>query len=179
MIPAKKAGIHQALFGSPPITMAGNCVPMTRMPRNNTIENTPVMYRTGIPRKLILAGEALYRSGRRVGKAMAAMATMITARTPARTINPSRIWKVFPNTLQITNRVMIALARRIAGIGEWKRSFTSDSFSGISRSNDQAKNERIGMYVLAIIEGRLQNMNEPTIRTVRIVVLNTIEARNG
>src|SRR5450755_3562142 len=125
----------------------------------------------------MFAGEALYRSGRRVGKAIAAIATMITASTPARTIVPRMIWNELEKTLQKTNTTMIAVARRIAGIGEWKRSLTSDSFSGMSRSKDQAKNERIGMYVLAIIDGRLQNMNEPTIRTVRIGVLKTSAAR--
>ena len=59
------------------------------------------------------------------------------------------------------------MTSRIAGTGEWVRSLTSANFSGSSRSNDQAKTDRIGMNVLPTIAGRLQNRNEPTMRTVR------------
>jgi uncharacterized protein len=47
---------------------------------------------------------------------------------------------------------MITLTTTMAVIGECVRSLTSASFSGISRSKDQAKNDRIGMNVFAIID---------------------------
>ena len=49
----------------------------------------------------------------------------------------------------------------------------------MSRSNDQAKNDRIGMNVLAIIDGNDQNRNDPMMMMVRIGVLKTSDARNG
>src|SRR5580700_5586232 len=104
---------------------------------------------------------------------------MITARAPASTINPRTSWNWFPYTLQITSAAMITLVTMIALTGEWVRSLTFARLSGINRSNDQAKNERIGMKVLAIIDGSAQNRNEPMITMVRIGVLNTRDARNG
>ena len=74
---------------------------------------------------------------------------------------------------------MITLVTMIAFTGEWVRSLTFARLSGISRSNDQAKNDLIGMNVLAIIDGSDQNRNEPMIRIVRIGVLNTSDARKG
>jgi hypothetical protein len=56
---------------------------------------------------------------------------------------------------------------------------TSASFSGISRSKDQAKNDRIGMNVLAIIDGRLQNRKQPRMITVMTGTLTDSAARNG
>ena len=70
------------------------------------------------------------------------------------------------------------MTSRIAGTGEWVRSLTSASFSGRSRSNDQAKTDRIGMNVLPTIAGRLQNRNEPTMRTARTGMFRTRLARN-
>src|ERR1700694_1633242 len=108
---------------------------------------------------------------------MAASATMTTARTPASTISPRRIWNWLEYTLHTTSAAMITLATTIAGIGEWVRSLTSASFSGMSRSNDQAKNDRIGMNVLAIIDGRLQNRNKPTMTIVTSGLFNNSATR--
>ena len=49
----------------------------------------------------------------------------------------------------------------------------------MSRSNDQAKNDLIGMNVFAIIDGSDQNRNDPMIRMVRKGELKTSEARKG
>ena len=68
--------------------------------------------------------------------------------------------------LQASIAVTMAITSRIAGTGEWVRSLTSANFSGRSRSKAQAKTVRMGMNVLPTIAGRLQNRNEPTIRTV-------------
>src|SRR5487761_2454858 len=104
---------------------------------------------------------------------------MITASAPASTISPSTSWNWFPNTLQTTSPAMITLVTRIALTGEWVRSLTLARPSGMRRSNDHAKNDRIGMNVFAIIEGSDQNRNDPMIMMVRIGVLNTSAARNG
>ena len=74
---------------------------------------------------------------------------------------------------------MITLVTMIALTGEWVRSFTFARLSGMSRSNDQAKNDRIGMKVFAIIDGSDQNRNEPMMMMVRIGVLKTSAARKG
>jgi beta-phosphoglucomutase-like phosphatase (HAD superfamily) len=55
----------------------------------------------------------------------------------------------------------------IAMTGDCVRSFTSVSFSCMSRSNDQAKNDRIGMNVLAIMEGSDQTRKQP-----RMIILD-------
>ena len=49
----------------------------------------------------------------------------------------------------------------------------------MSRSNDHAKKDLIGMKVFAIIDGSDQNRNEPMMMTVRIGVLKTSDARKG
>src|ERR1700681_4013496 len=108
-----------------------------------------------------------------MGSAIAASPTMITARAPASTINPRTSWNWFPNTLQITSAAMITLVTMIALTGEWVRSLTLARLSGMSRSNDHAKKDLIGMNVFAIIDGNDQNRNEPMMMTVRIGVLNT------
>src|SRR5580704_4831137 len=110
---------------------------------------------------------------------MAARPTMITASAPASTINPSTNWNWFPYTLQITSAAMITLVTRIAFTGEWVRSLMFARLSGMSRSNDQAKNDLIGMKVFAIIDGNDQKRKDPMITMVRIGVLNTNEARKG
>src|SRR5258708_27233966 len=79
----------------------------------------------------------------------------------------------------MTSPAMITLTTTIAVIGEWVFSFTSASFSGISRSKDQAKNDRIGMNVLAIIDGRIQNKKHPRMITAMTAVLTASAARNG
>src|SRR5258708_10918849 len=66
---------------------------------------------------------------------------------------------------------------RIAGTGECVRSSTSASFSGSSRSNAQANTVRTGMNELPTMAGRLQNKNEPTIRTVSTGTFTVSEAR--
>ncbi len=75
---------------------------------------------------------------------MAVMLTVAIVTTPAST-DQSRI----PST--ITDAVIIA------GIGVCVRSLTSESFSGSTRSNDQAKIVHTGMNVLGNIAGRFQN----------------------
>ncbi len=74
---------------------------------------------------------------------------------------------------------MITFTTAIAVTGECVRSLTSASFSGISRSNDQANNDRIGMNVLAIIEGSAQNRKQPRMITVKTGMLADSAARNG
>src|ERR1035441_8289243 len=107
---------------------------------------------------------------------MAARPTMITASAPASTINPRTSWNWLPYTLQITSAAMITLVTMIALTGEWVRSFTFARLSGMSRSNDQAKNDLIGMNVFAIIDGNDQNRKEPMMMMVRIGVLKTSAA---
>ncbi len=119
----------------------------------------------------MFAGDAWYRSGRRFGKTNAATLTMTTHTTPASTPSASHVPKSVETMLQASIPVTIAITSRIAGTGEWVRSLTSANFSGRSRSNAQAKTERIGMNVLPTIAGRLQNRNDPTIRTVRTGML--------
>ena len=63
--------------------------------------------------------------------------------------------------------------------GECVRSLTSASFSGISRSNDQANSDRIGMNVLAIMDGSAQNRKQPRMITVMTGMLTDSAARNG
>jgi hypothetical protein len=70
-------------------------------------------------------------------------------------------------TLQITSATMITFMVRIAMTGERVRSFTSASFFGMSRSNDQANRDRIGMNVLAIMDGNDQNRKQPKMITVK------------
>ena len=77
----------------------------------------------------------------------------------------------------MVSAAMITLATRMALIGEWVRSLTVASPSGISRSKDQAKNDRMGMKVLAIIDGRLQKRKQPRMITVRTGVLKASAAR--
>ena len=74
---------------------------------------------------------------------------------------------------------MITLVTMIALTGECVRSFTFARLSGISRSNDHAKNDLIGMKVFAIMDGSDQNRNDPMMMIVRIGVLNTSDARKG
>src|SRR6476620_6160869 len=90
-----------------------------------------------------------------------------TPRHPASTIRPSTSWNTLEVTLQITSATMITFTVRIAMTGEWVRSFTSASFSGMSRSNDQANSDRIGMNVLAIMDGSDQNRKQPKMITVK------------
>src|SRR5215470_15195224 len=161
MSAARNAGIHHQLLELPFITRAGYLNAMPMMITNSMIDSAPVTQSTGTPNQFTLAGDAWYRSGRRLGSAIAAAPTMITASAPASTIMPSTSWNECEYTLQTTTSAMITFAVRIAVTGECVRSFTLASPSGISRSNDQAKNERIGMYVFAIIDGRLQNRNVP------------------
>src|SRR5579863_2230135 len=134
---------------------------------------------TGMPRNFTLAGEDRYRSGRRSGSAMAATPTMTTARQPASTISPSTSWNTLEYTLQMVSAAMITLTTRMAVSGECVRSLTLASFSGISRSKDQAKNDRIGMNVFAIIDGRLQNRKHPRMITVTTGTFTDSAARNG
>src|SRR3981081_3306301 len=108
---------------------------------------------------------------------MAASPTMTTASAPASTMRPSTSWNELEYTLQTTIAAMIRLAVTIAVTGECVRSLMLASFSGMSLSNDQAKNDRIGMKVLAIIDGRLQKRNDPRMSTVSIGVLKTSAAR--
>ena len=74
---------------------------------------------------------------------------------------------------------MMTFTTTIAVTGECVRSLTSASFSGISRSNDQAKNDRIGMNVLAIMEGSDQNRKQPRMTTVMTGMLADSAAMNG
>ena len=106
------------------------------------------------------------------------MAMITTPRHPASTISPSTSWNTLEVTLQITSAAMITFTTTIAMTGECVRSFTSASFSGMSRSNDQAKNDRIGMNVLAIMDGSDQNRKQPRMITVRNGTLTDTAARN-
>src|SRR5215472_13147474 len=124
------------------------------------------IFSTGTPPHVMLAGDAWYRSGRRLGYVNAATQTIHTQTTPASTPRASQVWNVVASTLQTSMTVTRNMTVRIAGTGECRRSPTSASFSGSSRSNAQANTVRTGMKELPTIAGRLQNKNEPTIRTV-------------
>src|SRR6202167_247840 len=147
----------------------------TKMP----MDSGATMNSTGIPRNFTLAGEDRYRSGRRNGSAMAATPTITTARQPASTMRPSTSWNTLEYTLQIVSPARITLTRMMALTGEWVRALTSASFSGISRSNDHANSDRIGMNVFAIIDGRLQNRKQPRMITVTNGTFTDSAARNG
>src|SRR5215470_1139090 len=114
----------------------------------------------------MLAGDAWYRSGRRLGNVNAATQTIQTQTTPARTPSASHVWNVVASTLHTSMIVTRHITVRIAGTGECRRSPTSASFSGSSRSNAQANTVRTGMNEFPTMAGRLQNRNEPTISTV-------------
>src|SRR5450759_1667178 len=102
---------------------------------------------------------------------------MTTQTTPAKTPSASHVWKSVLTMLHTSIPEMITSSSRIAHTGECVRSFTSESFSGSSRSNDQANQVRIGMKVLPTMAGRLQKRNEPTMRKVKIGALKTSEER--
>src|SRR5580700_2492808 len=126
------------------MTSAGYCVDTMARATKMPMDSGATMNSTGMPRNFTLAGEDRYRSGRRSGSAMAAAATMTTARQPASTISPSTSWNTLEYTLQMVSPAMITLTRTMALIGECVRALTSASFSGISRSKDQANSDRIG-----------------------------------
>src|SRR5215469_217669 len=125
----------------------------------------------------MLAGDAWYRSGRRLGKVKAATQTIHTQTTPASTPSASQVWNVVASTLHTSMAVTRTITVRMAGTGEWVRSLTSASLEGSSRSNAQAKTVRTGMNVLPTMAGRLQNRNEPTISTVSTGTLTVSAAR--
>src|SRR5260370_14864416 len=153
----KQGGIHQKLAELPFSTSAGYWVDTMAKATKIPMDSGATMYSTGIPRNFTLAGEDRYRSGRRIGSAMAATPTMTTARQPASTISPSTSWNTLEYTLQMVSPAMITLTRRMAQTGECVRSLTSASFSGISRANDQANTDRIAMNGFASIYGRLHD----------------------
>src|SRR5487761_2507757 len=112
-----------------------------------------------------------------LGKVNAATATTQTQTTPASTPSASQVWKLVPCTLHQSISTINAMTVTIAGTGVCVRSFTSASFAGRIRSNTHANTERIGMKLLPTIAGRLQNKNEPTIRTVRMFELYVNDAK--
>src|ERR1700760_2804575 len=103
---------------------------------------------------------------------------MTTPRQPASTIRPRTSWNTLEGTLQTTSAAIITFTVTIATTGECVRSFTSASFSGMSRSNDQAKSDRIGMNVLAIMDGSDQNRKQPRMITVKNGTLTDSAPRN-
>src|SRR5580693_5124651 len=105
--------------------------------------------------------------------------TMARATPPASQIRPGTGWNTLEYTLQMVSPAMITLTSRMALIGECVRGLTSASFSGISRSKDQANSDRIGMNVFAIIDGRLQNRKQPRMITVTNGTFTDSAARNG
>ena len=105
------------------------------------------------------------------------MLTIQTNTTPASTPSASHVANVVALMLQTSMAVTRPITSRIAGTGECVRSFTSANFSGRSRSNAHANTVRTGMNVLPTIAGRLQNRNDPTIRTVSSLTLNASDAR--
>src|SRR6185437_1083984 len=171
-----KAGTYQRWLETPESARSGYLsVSKTRnaIARN---ESGATILSSGMPPTLTFAGDESYRSGRRSGKTNAAMQTIQTQTTPASTPSASQVWNVVFSTLQISITVTMPITSRIAGTGEWVRSFTSANFSGRSLSNAQANTVRTGMNVFPTIAGRLQKANDATIRIVRKSLLKTSEA---
>src|ERR1700719_2396708 len=121
-----------------------------------TIERTAAIDNTGIPAIDILAGEFLYNSGRRYGKARAVTLTVKMVTTPARTPSESSVKNETDSTDQIRMARTITDAVIIAGMGACVLSLTSESLPGKMRSNDQAKIVRTGIKVFGNIAGRFQ-----------------------
>lgn len=120
------------------------------------IDSTAAIDRSGIPAILVLAGEFLNRSGRRIGNARAATLTQRIVITPANTPIESSVANELESTDHARMHVTIIDATMIAGMGAWVRSLTSDSLLGRIRSNDQAKMVRTGINVFGNIAGRFQ-----------------------
>src|SRR5215469_6869863 len=85
---------------------------MTRNDRGATI------FRTGTPNHFILAGDAWYSSGRRLGKKNAAKQTIQMHTTPASTPSASQVANEVPFTDQISMPVTMIMTVRMAGTGE-------------------------------------------------------------
>src|SRR5260370_362841 len=111
------------------------------------MESTATIDNTGMPAIEMLAGELLYKSGRRNGKAIAATLTHRIVTTPASTPIESSVAKEAERTDQARMASTMREATIIAGIGAWVRSLISESLPGRIRSNDHAKIVRTGMKV--------------------------------
>src|SRR5579859_4391648 len=121
------------------------------------MERTATMGSRGTPPMRTFAGEFLYRSGRRNGKARAAALTQRMVTTPASTPIESSVANELERTDHARMPATMMEATMMAGMGAWVRSLTSESLPGRMRSNDQAKMVRTGMKVLGNMAGRFQN----------------------
>src|SRR5438270_5400141 len=129
------------------------------------------MGKTGTPAIETLAGEFLYKSGRRKGNAIAATLTVRIVTTPASTPSESRVKNEIESTDQVRIPSTITEATMMAGMGAWVLSLTSESLLGRMRSNAQANIVRTGMKVLGNIAGRFQKRKLMAISRAKIELL--------